>query len=143
MLGLQAGAHNINFVSPTHVVLPILRALRIALAEGLEVPLVWNSNGYDGLEVVRDLEGIVDVFLPDLSTFRRTSPKDTRRAGLFRPGLRRPSRRCPSSSPRSTWAPAGRPERGSSSGISSSPARSKTRSSSLSGSASTALLSSG
>jgi putative pyruvate formate lyase activating enzyme len=67
MLGLQAqGAHNINFVSPTHVVLPILRALRIALPEGLAIPLIWNSNGYDGLEVVRALEGIVDIYLPDL-----------------------------------------------------------------------------
>lgn len=67
MLGLQArGAHNINLVSPSHVVLPILRALRLALAGGLTVPIVWNSNGYDGLEVVRALEGIVDVYLPDL-----------------------------------------------------------------------------
>ncbi|MCX6568955.1 MAG: hypothetical protein NT147_07915 [Candidatus Aminicenantes bacterium] len=67
MLGLQAkGAHNISFVSPSHVVLPILRALRIALPEGLALPLVWNSNGYDGLEAVRALEGIVDIYLPDL-----------------------------------------------------------------------------
>jgi putative pyruvate formate lyase activating enzyme len=67
MLGLQAkGAHNINFVSPSHVVLPILRALRLALTEGLDIPLVWNSNGYDGLEVVQALEGIVDIYLPDL-----------------------------------------------------------------------------
>jgi len=67
MLGLQAkGAHNINFVSPTHVVLPIIRALRIALVEGLVIPLVWNSNGYDSLEVIRALEGIVDIYLPDL-----------------------------------------------------------------------------
>ncbi|HPW18270.1 MAG TPA: hypothetical protein PLP83_07810 [Candidatus Aminicenantes bacterium] len=67
MLDLQAkGAHNINLVSPTHVVLPVLRALRLALDGGLAVPLVWNSNGYDSLEVVRALEGIVDVYLPDL-----------------------------------------------------------------------------
>jgi len=67
MLGLQAkGAHNINLVSPSHVVLPILRALRLALAGGLEIPLVWNSGGYDSLEVVGALEGIVDVYLPDL-----------------------------------------------------------------------------
>ncbi len=67
MLGLQdKGAHNINFVSPSHVVLPILRALRLALTEGLDIPLVWNSNGYDGLEVVQALEGIVDIYLPDL-----------------------------------------------------------------------------
>jgi len=67
MLGLQAkGAHNINFVSPTHVVLPVLRALRIALAGGLGIPLVWNSNGYDSLAVVQALEGIIDIYLPDL-----------------------------------------------------------------------------
>jgi putative pyruvate formate lyase activating enzyme len=67
MLDLQSqGAHNINFVSPTHVVLPILRALRLALAEGLAIPLVWNSNGYDSVEVLRALEGIVDIYLPDL-----------------------------------------------------------------------------
>ena len=67
MLDLQSqGAHNINFVSPTHVVLPVLRALRLALAEGLAVPLVWNSNGYESLDVVRALEGIVDIYLPDL-----------------------------------------------------------------------------
>ena len=67
MLGLQArGAHNINLVSPSHVVLPILRALRIALAEGLRIPLVWNSNGYDSLAVLQALEGIVDIYLPDL-----------------------------------------------------------------------------
>jgi len=67
MLGLQArGAHNINFVSPSHVVLPVLRALRLALAEGLVLPLVWNSNGYDSVEVIRALEGVIDVYLPDL-----------------------------------------------------------------------------
>jgi len=67
MLGLQAqGARNINLVSPSHVVLAVLRAFRLALDRGLEVPLVWNSNGYDSLEVIRALEGIVDVYLPDL-----------------------------------------------------------------------------
>ncbi len=67
MLGLQAeGALNINLVSPSHVVLPVLRALRIAYAAGLTLPLVWNSNGYDSLPVVEALDGIVDVYLPDL-----------------------------------------------------------------------------
>jgi len=67
MLDLQAkGAHNINLVSPSHVVLPVLRALRIALAGGLDVPLVWNSNGYDSVDAIQALEGIVDVYLPDL-----------------------------------------------------------------------------
>ena len=67
MLRLQTeGALNINFVSPTHVVLPVLRALRTAYAQGLAIPLVWNSNGYDSLGVIQALEGIVDVYLPDL-----------------------------------------------------------------------------
>jgi putative pyruvate formate lyase activating enzyme len=67
MLGLQTkGALNINLVSPTHVVLPVLRALKIACSEGLRIPLVWNSNGYDSLEVVQALEGVVDIYLPDL-----------------------------------------------------------------------------
>ncbi len=67
MLGLKAqGAHNINVVSPSHVVLPVLRALRIALAAGLDIPIVWNSNGYDSLAVIQALEGIIDVYLPDL-----------------------------------------------------------------------------
>jgi len=67
MLRLQAeGALNVNLVSPTHVVLPILRALRIACSGGLELPLVWNSNGYDGLDIIQSLEGIIDIYLPDL-----------------------------------------------------------------------------
>ncbi len=68
MLDLQGrGALNINFVSPTHVILPILRALRIAWGRGgISIPLVYNSNGYDSPEVVSRLEGIVDIYLPDL-----------------------------------------------------------------------------
>jgi putative pyruvate formate lyase activating enzyme len=77
MLDLQAqGALNINLVSPGHVVLPVLRALRLALPRGLDLPVVWNSNGYDGLEVVRALEGLVDVYLPDL---KYRSPELSRR----------------------------------------------------------------
>jgi putative pyruvate formate lyase activating enzyme len=67
MLDLQGqGALNINLVSPTHVVLPILRALRIACARGLSIPLVYNSNGYDSLAVIGRLDGIIDVYLPDI-----------------------------------------------------------------------------
>jgi putative pyruvate formate lyase activating enzyme len=67
MLDLQGrGAHNINLVSPTHVVLPVLRALRTALGAGLDIPLVWNSNGYENAGVIRALEGVVDIYLPDL-----------------------------------------------------------------------------
>jgi putative pyruvate formate lyase activating enzyme len=67
MLRLQEeGALNINLVSPTHLLLPILRALRIASERGLSIPLVYNSNGYEKPDVIERLAGIVDVYLPDL-----------------------------------------------------------------------------
>ncbi|MGB9893560.1 MAG: radical SAM protein [Candidatus Saccharicenans sp.] len=67
MLSLQSkGALNINLVSPTHVILPILRALQIAYQRGLSIPLVYNSNGYDSVEVIEQLSGIIDIYLPDL-----------------------------------------------------------------------------
>ncbi|MHB8054284.1 MAG: radical SAM protein [Candidatus Aminicenantales bacterium] len=66
MLDLERrGALNINLVSPTHVILPILRALRIAVERGLSLPLVYNSNGYDRAETIERLAGIVDIYLPD------------------------------------------------------------------------------
>ena len=84
MLGLQEkGAHNINFVSPTHVVLPILRALRAALPEGLAIPLVWNSNGYDSLEVIRAMEGIIDIYLPDIKYHSPSISKKYSAAGDY------------------------------------------------------------
>lgn len=70
MLLLQEkGALNINLVSPTHLILPILRALRIAYEQGLELPIVYNSNGYEKAEVLKNLEGIIDIYLPDLKYF--------------------------------------------------------------------------
>jgi len=67
MLGLQEkGALNINLVSPTHLVLPILRALRVAFSKGLEIPIVSNSSGYEKASILSHLEGIVDIYLPDL-----------------------------------------------------------------------------
>ncbi len=66
MLDLQRrGCHNINFVTPTHVVPHIIKALRRAIAIGLRVPLVYNCGGYESLEVVKMLDGIVDIYLPD------------------------------------------------------------------------------
>ena len=62
----QMGCHNINFVSPSHVVAHILRALEIAIPQGLHIPLVYNSGGYDALETLHLLEGIVDIYLPDM-----------------------------------------------------------------------------
>ncbi|HEV2704872.1 MAG TPA: radical SAM protein [Pyrinomonadaceae bacterium] len=67
MLELQArGCHNINFVSPTHFAPQLARALLIAVERGLRLPIVYNTNAYDSVEVLRLLEGIVDVYLPDL-----------------------------------------------------------------------------
>jgi putative pyruvate formate lyase activating enzyme len=67
MLSLQVqGCHNINFVSPTHVVPPILVALLIAAETGLRLPLVWNTGGYDSLATLELLDGVVDIYMPDI-----------------------------------------------------------------------------
>jgi putative pyruvate formate lyase activating enzyme len=67
MLSLERnGCHNINFVSPTHVVPQILEALELAAAAGLSVPLVYNSGGYDSVEAIRLLDGLVDIYMPDM-----------------------------------------------------------------------------
>ncbi|MGB2798728.1 MAG: radical SAM protein [Dehalococcoidia bacterium] len=67
MLALQEqGCHNINFVSPTHVVPQILEALQVAAGLGLSIPLVYNCGGYESLETLKLLDGIVDIFMPDM-----------------------------------------------------------------------------
>lgn len=66
MLNLQnIGCHNINFVTPTHVVPQILEALSIAIEGGLSVPLVYNTGGYDSIETIKLLDGIFDIYMPD------------------------------------------------------------------------------
>jgi putative pyruvate formate lyase activating enzyme len=67
MLGLQAmGCHNINFVSPSHVVAQIIAAVAIAAPRGLDLPLVYNTGGHDSLEALRLLDGIIDIYMPDM-----------------------------------------------------------------------------
>ncbi len=68
MLHLQngLGCHNINLVSPSHFVPQIVRAVQEAIPMGLRIPLVYNTGGYDSLETIRLLEGIIDIYLPDL-----------------------------------------------------------------------------
>ncbi len=61
----QEGCHNINFVTPTHNIPQILKALCLAIEKGLKIPLVYNSSGYDSVETLRLLEGIFDIYLPD------------------------------------------------------------------------------
>ncbi|MGB2879956.1 MAG: radical SAM protein [Candidatus Omnitrophota bacterium] len=66
MLSLQRrGAHNINFVTPSHVTAQILEALIIAIEEGLKLPLVYNSGGYDKASTLKEMEGIFDIYMPD------------------------------------------------------------------------------
>lgn len=57
--------HNIGLVSPTHFTYQILEALDIAISRGLKIPIIYNSNGYDSVEVLKLLEGIIDIYLPD------------------------------------------------------------------------------
>jgi len=66
MLELQArGCHNVGFVSPTHYAPQMAKAVLLAAERGLELPIVYNTNAYDSVQVLRLLDGIVDVYLPD------------------------------------------------------------------------------
>lgn len=66
MLSLQAqGCHNINLVTPTHQVPMILHALAVAAEKGLEVPIVYNCGGYESLETLKILDGVIDIYMPD------------------------------------------------------------------------------
>jgi putative pyruvate formate lyase activating enzyme len=62
----EIGCHNINLVTPTHVMPNILNATRMALKKGLRIPLVYNTSGYDRVEIIKMLDGIVDIYLPDI-----------------------------------------------------------------------------
>jgi putative pyruvate formate lyase activating enzyme len=67
MLELQdRGVHNIGFVSPTHFAPQMARAILIAAQQGLKLPIIYNTNAYDSVEVLKLLDGVVDVYLPDL-----------------------------------------------------------------------------
>ncbi len=76
MVRLQRlGAHNINFVTPTHFVPQIVESLEIAIEEGLRIPLVYNSGGYDSEETLQFLDGIMDIYMPDA---KYSSPESAR-----------------------------------------------------------------
>lgn len=68
----QMGCHNINFVTPSHVIPQILAALEIAIKNGLDIPLVYNTSGYDHVESLQLLNGIFDIYMPD---FKFWDPK--------------------------------------------------------------------
>ena len=61
----RRGCHNVSFITPTHLVPHLITGLRIAIAGGLNVPLCYNTGGYDSLEVIRLLDGVVDIYQPD------------------------------------------------------------------------------
>ena len=60
------GCHNLNLVSPTHVIAPILAALALALRRGFQLPVVYNTGGYDSPEALALLDGVVDIYMPDM-----------------------------------------------------------------------------
>ena len=67
MLGLEkGGAHNINFVTPTHYVPQLMEAMLLAYRRGLTLPIVYNSSGYDKVETLKMLDGIVEIYMPDM-----------------------------------------------------------------------------
>ncbi len=77
MLGLQdLGCHNINFVTPSHVVPQILEALAVAAERGLRLPLVYNTGGYDRLETLRWLDGVVDIYMPDFKFWKAETARE-------------------------------------------------------------------
>ncbi len=67
MLNLQGrGCHNINFVTPTHFAPQIVKTIKLAAQMGLKLPIVWNCGGYENFEIIKLLEGIVDIYMPDM-----------------------------------------------------------------------------
>lgn len=71
MLALAArGAHNINFVTPTHYAPAVKTAVRLARADGLSIPIVYNTGSYDSVDTIRALDGTVDIYLPDMKYHR-------------------------------------------------------------------------
>jgi putative pyruvate formate lyase activating enzyme len=76
MLELQTlGCHNVNFVTPEHVVPQILEALPLAIRDGLRIPLVYNTSAYDSLDSLRLLDGVVDVYMPDFKLWTREAAR--------------------------------------------------------------------
>lgn len=76
MISLQKkGCHNINFVTPTHFAPQLVKATQLAIAEGLKIPIVWNCSGYENMDVVKLLAGVVDIYMPDIKYGQNESAK--------------------------------------------------------------------
>lgn len=84
MMSLQnSGCHNINFVTPSHVVPQILSAVEIAVAYGLSVPLIYNTGGYDNVETLNLLDGVIDIYMPDFKFWDTEVARATCNAGDY------------------------------------------------------------
>ena len=117
MIELQAtGCHNINWVTPEHVVPQILEALPLAFARGLELPIVYNTSAYDSLDSLRLMEGVVDVYMPTSSSGRGRRLAATSSAATTPTSPAKPSRRCTGRSATSSSTSSAWPVAGSSSG---------------------------
>lgn len=60
------GCHNVNFVTPTHVAPSLAKAILLARADGLSIPIVWNCGGFENADAIRELDGFVDIYMPDV-----------------------------------------------------------------------------
>ena len=90
MLELQKrGCHNINFVTPEHVVPQVVEAVVEAAARGLELPIVYNTSGYDSLESISLMDGIVDIYMPDLKYWSTEKSKTYLKAADYPDAARR------------------------------------------------------
>jgi putative pyruvate formate lyase activating enzyme len=81
MLGLQeAGCHNINFVTPEHVVPQVLEAVAAAVPRGLRLPIVYNTSSYDAVASLQLLDGVVDIYMPDFKFWKKETARDLAKA---------------------------------------------------------------
>ena len=84
MMSLQnSGCHNINFVTPSHVVPQILSAVEIAIGYGLSVPLIYNTGAYDNVETLKFLDGVIDIYMPDFKFWDTEVARATCNAGDY------------------------------------------------------------
>jgi putative pyruvate formate lyase activating enzyme len=84
MLALQdRRCHNINLVTPEHVVPQVIEALALAIPAGLRIPLVYNTSGYDGLSSLRLMDGLVDIYMPDFKFWESSTASRLARAGDY------------------------------------------------------------
>jgi putative pyruvate formate lyase activating enzyme len=72
----EAGAHNINLVTPSHLIFPLADAISIAREQGLTLPIVYNSNGYDSVAALKKIRGLIDIYLPDLKYLDRDAARE-------------------------------------------------------------------